>query len=87
MHNITLIQHQLSLHTCVQIYFNLHILEFTQQVLLINFYQEPYKARLYSHSSKDALCICPIPGNDLMKERTFPGEVNGAHKFKDKHLP
>lgn len=42
---------------------------------------------LYSHSSKDALCSRPLPGNDLIRERTFPGEVNGAHKFKAKSIP
>jgi len=42
---------------------------------------------LYSHSSKDALCGHPLPGNDLIRVRIFPGEVNGAHKFKARSLP
>lgn len=42
---------------------------------------------LYSRSSKDALCSRLLPGNDLIRERTFSGKVNGAHKFKAKSLP
>lgn len=41
----------------------------------------------FPHSSKDALCSHPLPGNDLIRERTFPMELNAVHKFKSRSPP